>query len=122
MTIRDKLTTKGGNRGYSMVRSKYVKGPDGFGKVITLARETLIGRNGGKDPGRDVVAAHKDFGAHHSKDVKDQEATFKSRSWNTSESNMNRDAGISATDKLKLKNYQAPANKKKNLKDIIKKK
>ena len=31
MTIKDKVTTKGGNRAYAMVRSKYVKGPDGYG-------------------------------------------------------------------------------------------
>ncbi len=114
MTIKDKTTGEGGNRGYKMVRSKYLKGPDGHGRVITAAREALIAKNGGKDPGENVVAAHKNFGAHHGDD---QVATWQSRSWNTAESNMNRKDGISATDKLKLKSY----NKKKDAKKLTEK-
>lgn len=118
MTIKEKVTTKGGNIGYKMTRSRYIKGKDGYGAVITVARENLIKANGGKDPGTNVVAAHANFGAHNGKD---QKAKWASRAWNTAESNMNRADGISASDKLKLKNYQAPKTKR-NLKEIVKKK
>lgn len=103
MTIKENTTGRGGNVGYKMVRSKFVKGKDGYGKVITAAREQLLKSNGGKDPGPDVVAAHKNFGAHHGDD---QISKWKSRAWNTAESNMHRKDGISATDKMRLKKYK----------------
>jgi len=122
MTIREDVTTRGGNVGYNMTRSKYVRGKDGYGRVITTAREALIKANGGKDPGPNTVAAHAKFGSHFG-GADDQKAKWASRSWNTSESNMNRGSGgISASDKLRLKNYQPPSKPKKNLKEIIKKK
>jgi hypothetical protein len=106
MTIKDKLTTKGGNRSYSMTRSKIAIDPKtGYGKVVTLARETLM-RKLGRDPGPNVVAAHKSFGAHHSHNPEEQQASFKSRAYNTAESNMNRDHGISMSDKIKLRKYK----------------
>lgn len=80
---RRSLTAQG--RGYKLVRSKHVKGPDGYGKIMSLARENLIHKNGGKDPGKDVVAAHYEPGAHFEKDG--GKARFKSRGWNTSSSN-----------------------------------
>lgn len=119
MTIRLPTTTRGGATGYRMVRSRYVKDKSGYGKVISTAREELIKKNGGKDPGPNTVAAHKSFGSHFGGD-KDQESSWATRGWNTSESNMNRAGGLSATDKLKLKRYKSPVKEKKSLKDIIK--
>ena len=87
--IRDKLTTKGGNRGYLMQRSRVSKGPDGYGKVVSVAREKLMQKLG-KDPGEDVVAMHKEFGSHFEKDG--GKASFGSRASNTAESNKNRAA------------------------------
>lgn len=85
MTIKDKKTTAGGNRGYKMVRSKNVKGPDGYGKVITKARENMISKGGGKDPGYNVTANHTTGGAHHEEDGgKFRKGT---RAENTAESN-----------------------------------
>ena len=104
-----------------MVRSKYVKGPDNYGKVIPLAREILIKKNNGVDPGPKIVAAHKNFGSHFGTDAKDQEADFKSLSWNSAQSNMHRDKdGYTATDKIRMKNYKDPEKKKKTLKEIVK--
>lgn len=113
MAIKDNTTGKGGNRGYTMVRSKFVKGKDSYGKVITLARELLIKKNGGKDPGKDVVAAHKEFGAHHSKDPSEQKAEWQTREWNSSQMGRNRD-GISALDKIKLKQAEREKPKAKS--------
>ena len=64
MAKKDKTTGNGGNRGYKMVRSKVVKGPDGYGKVITKAREQLL-RKLGYDPGYNKVAMHEKGGSHH---------------------------------------------------------
>lgn len=106
MTIKESTTGRGGNIAYKMVRSKYDIDPKtGWGKVVTLARENLMKASGGKVPGPNVVAAHLTFGAHHGKDSASQKAKWKTRSWNTAESNMHRDGGLSASDKLKLKNY-----------------
>jgi hypothetical protein len=81
---RNSLTAKG--IGYDKVRSKYLKGPDGYGRVISVAREELIKKNGGKDPGKDMVAAHYDPGDHLGE--KDGgRARFKTRGWNTAEAN-----------------------------------
>ena len=82
--IRDKFTTEGGNRAYNMVRSKVVKGKDGYGKVVSVAREKLMQRLG-KDPGEDVVAAHKNGGSHFEKDG--GAFDIASRGENTAESN-----------------------------------
>lgn len=82
--IRDKFTTEGGNRAYNMVRSKIVKGKDGFGKVVSVAREKLM-RKLGRDPGEDVVAAHTKSGSHFEKDGGD--FRIASRGENTAESN-----------------------------------
>jgi len=85
MAIKDKKTTAGGNRGYRMTRSKHVKGPDGYGKVISVAREKMISNNGGKDPGYNVTANHTTGGSHHEKDGgKFRKGT---RAQNTAESN-----------------------------------
>jgi hypothetical protein len=80
---RNSLTAKG--IGYYMVRSKFLKGPDGYGRVISKARENLIAKNGGKDPGKDVVAAHLSPGAHLEKSG--GAAKFKTRGENSTESN-----------------------------------
>lgn len=86
MAIRDKFTTAGGSRAYGKeVRSKFVKGKDGYGKVITKAREALIARNGGKDPGYNIVAAHLTPGSHFEKDG--GAARKATRGENTAESN-----------------------------------
>lgn len=82
---RHSLTAKG--VGYDMVRSKYLKGPDGYGAVISELREKLIAKNGGKDPGVNTVAMHKYPGAHRGKSAKDLMGKFGSRGLNTSDSN-----------------------------------
>lgn len=87
MSIRDKVTSNGGSRAYSMVRSKISKGPDGYGKVISVAREKLLQKLG-RDPGVNTVAMHKEFGSHFEKDG--GAAKWGSRSDNTAESNKNR--------------------------------
>jgi hypothetical protein len=80
---RKSLTAKG--VGYRKVRSKHTKGKDGYGKVIIEARERLIARNKGKDPGKDTVAAHYSGGPHFEKGG--GRARFLSRAKNTAESN-----------------------------------
>ena len=87
MAIRDKKTTNGGSRGYKMVRSKIAKGKDGYGKMVTLAREKMMKRLG-YDPGPNVTANHTKGGSHHEKDG----GKFKkgTRSENTAESNRKR--------------------------------
>lgn len=109
MTIKDKTTGAGGNRGYRMVRSKISKGKDGYGKMVTEAREKLMQKLG-YDPGYNVVAAHKNFGAHHGKD---QEAEWQSRSWNTAQSDFNHDGHLSVADKIKLNKYKKDKPKPK---------
>lgn len=94
MTIRDKTTGEGGNRAYSMVRSKLVKGKDGYGKVISLAREKMLSllKAKGVDPKsvkKDTVAGHmtKDGkhadGAQHSKNPADHIVKAVSRAENS---------------------------------------
>jgi hypothetical protein len=85
--IRDKLTTKGGNRGYEMIRSKISKGPDNYGKVVTVEREKMM-KKMGKDPGVDVVAMHETFGSHFNN--KGDPFHPGTRSENTAESNKHR--------------------------------
>ena len=117
MAIKDKLTTHGGSRGYNEVRSKYVKGKDHYGKVITQARENLIASDPKhRDPGPETVASHVNFGAHHGSD---QDAYWATRGRNTAESNMNRADGISPTDKLKLKMYKSPTEEPKKFMEKI---
>lgn len=82
--IRDKFTTEGGNRAYNMVRSKVVKGKDGYGKVVSVAREKLMQRLG-RDPGEDMVAEHKNGGSHFEKDG--GAADWGTRADNTADSN-----------------------------------
>lgn len=84
MAIRDKLTTKGGNRAYRMVRSKISKDENGYGKVVSVARERMMQKLG-KDPGYNIVAAHDHSGSHFEKDG--GEADPATRAENTSDSN-----------------------------------
>ncbi len=84
MTIRDKVTTEGGNRGYRMMRSKIAKDKNGYGKVVSVAREKLMQKLG-KDPGYNVVAAHDKPGSHFEKDGGEFDPA--TRSENTAESN-----------------------------------
>jgi len=81
---RNSDTAKGGGYGYHLVRSKILKGKDGYGKVISVDREKMV-KKLGRDPGPDVVVQHKEGGAHKDKDGDD----FKigTRSENTAESN-----------------------------------
>lgn len=111
MTIKDKVTTAGGNRGYKMQRSQVLKGPDGYGRVVTAARERLLQKLG-KDPGKDMVASHVNPGSHHGAD---QDSYWATRGRNTAESNMNRKDGISVEDKIRLKNYKSPKEEPKKL-------
>lgn len=87
MGIRDKVTSNGGSRAYYMVRSKVSKGPDGYGKVISAAREKLLQKLG-RDPGVDTVAMHKEFGSHFEKSG--GAADWGTRAENTAESNKHR--------------------------------
>lgn len=96
MTIRDKVTTEGGNRGYRTVRSKIAKDKNGEGKRVTMARERLMQKLG-YDPGYNKVAAHKSGGSHFEKNG--GAAELKSRSENTAESNKARKKKLS--EKLK---------------------
>jgi hypothetical protein len=82
---RKSETAKG--RGYHLVRSKFVKGKDNYGKIVTSLREKLLAANGGKDPGPDVVAMHKFPGAHKGTTGKDMMGKFGSRASNTASSN-----------------------------------
>ena len=82
--IRDKVTTNGGNRAYNMVRSKIVKGKDGYGKVVSAARERMMEKLG-RDPGYNTVAAHDRGGSHFEKNG--GEFDVASRAENTAESN-----------------------------------
>jgi len=70
---------------YKQVRSKYVKGADGYGKKVTPLRERLIARNGGKDPGKDVVAAHTKPGPHPGDSGDDVRGRFESREKNSAD-------------------------------------
>jgi hypothetical protein len=70
---------------YKQIRSKHVKGADGYGKKVTPLREKLIEQNGGKDPGYNVVAAHTKPGPHPGDKGDDIRGKFKSRRKNSSE-------------------------------------
>lgn len=85
--IKDKTTGNGGHRAYDMVRSKISKGKDGYGKMVSRAREALMQKLG-KDPGEDVVAMHKNSGSHFEKNG--GAASWGSRADNTAESNKKR--------------------------------
>lgn len=87
MTIRDDKTSAGGNRAYRMVRSKVAKGKDGYGKVVSVAREKLMEKLG-RDPGVDTVAEHKSNGSHFEKNG--GAAAWGSRADNTADSNRDR--------------------------------
>lgn len=76
-----------GSEYYKMVRSKTVKGPDGYGKVISVDREKMINKLG-KDPGKNTVVMHKKFGIH--KNPKGEDFKIGTRAENTAESNKNR--------------------------------
>jgi hypothetical protein len=81
-------STGGGGISYAMVRSKVSRGKDGYGKVVSLARERLMQKLG-RDPGVDTVAAHYEPGAH--KEADGGKARFESRGENTAESNTKRE-------------------------------
>jgi len=99
MAIKDKVTTKGGNRGYRMVRSKIAKGKDGYGRMISQEREEMLQKLG-RDPGPNVVAMHKEFGSHHSPLIEKWKKG--TRGENTAESNKHR-AKIRFQDKVKAR-------------------
>ncbi len=96
MAKRDAKTTKGGNRAYKMVRSKVSKGKDGYGKVVSAAREKLMQKSG-KDPGYNTVAKHEKDGSHFEEDG--GKAKFGSRASNTADANKKR----KFSDKIKEK-------------------
>jgi len=88
MAIRDKKASNGGGRAYKMTRSKISKGKDGYGKVVSVAREKLM-RRLGYDPGKNTVAMHKEAGSHHDKDGGKTKG-WGTRGENTAESNRKR--------------------------------
>jgi hypothetical protein len=75
---------------YDKVRSKFVKGKDGYGAVIAVARERLLAKNGGKDPGSDMVAFHVEGGSHRNGKSNDEKAIWASKGDNSRESNYRR--------------------------------
>lgn len=96
MAKKDAKTTNGGGRAYRMVRSKVAKGKDGYGKVVSVAREKLMEKLG-KDPGYNTVAKHEKDGSHFEKDG--GKAKWGSRASNTSDANKKR----KFSDKIKEK-------------------
>jgi hypothetical protein len=88
---------------YRKVRSKFVKDESGkYGRVVTVAREKLIEKNGGKDPGPDVIAFHTEGGSHWG-DKGDDKAIWSTKAQNTAESNMRRAGKKKSEIKKKLK-------------------
>lgn len=88
---RAKRASDTGRGIYSKIRSKFIKGPDGYGAVISKARENLIAKNGGKDPGPNVVAHHLAGGSSYGNTMEeDSNSAFVSKSDNTRESNWRR--------------------------------
>jgi hypothetical protein len=76
---------------YDKVRSKFVKEKGtNYGAVISVARERLIARNGGKDPGSDMVAFHVEGGSHRNGKSNDEKAIWASKGDNSRESNYRR--------------------------------
>ncbi len=124
MAIHEKTTAKGGNIGFRMVRSKYVTGPDGYGKTINIARENLIAADPKhRDPGPNVVASHFSPGSHWKKSD-DQKARWQTREWNSAEMGMMQGkgkAGLSVADKIKLKQLenQKPKAKVRSISEKI---
>ena len=79
---RNSDTAKG--KGYKLMRSKHVKGKDGYGKIVQADREKHMDKNGGKDPGPNKVIAHKSAGSHKKPG---DSYEVKTRGENTAESN-----------------------------------
>lgn len=86
----------GGNKAYDMTRSKIVKGKDGYGAVITKAREDVLqeikarkGLAAAKKAGENsnLVARHRKPGAHKGDAAGDESAYLGTRGDNTTESN-----------------------------------
>ena len=67
MTIKDKVTSEGGNRGYSMVASKWYKNKNGKPAVVTTAREEMMDRLG-RALRSDEIVHHETPGSHSGKD------------------------------------------------------
>jgi hypothetical protein len=86
-SIAEHTATAGGGISYREVRSKISRGKDGYGKVVSVAREKMMQKLG-KDPGKDIVAAHKNPGAHREKGGGAAEP--RPRGENTAESNKKR--------------------------------
>ena len=90
------VASAGGGLSYDMVRSKIVKGRDGYGAVITKAREDMLqeikARKGlaeAKKVGENynLVARHRKPGAHRNDAVGDETAYLGTRGANSRESN-----------------------------------
>lgn len=79
---RNSETAKG--RGYKLVRSKHLKGSDGYGRIVQADKERHLDNNGGRDIGKDKVIAHKSAGSHK---TPGDDYTVKTRGENTAESN-----------------------------------
>lgn len=82
------VSSSGGGSAYTQVRSKIAKDYKGDPAMVTLAREKLLQKLG-YDPGKNMVAAHKQPGEHHEKDG--GAVVLKSRAENTAESNKKRE-------------------------------
>lgn len=95
---RNSATAKGL---YDKVRSKWVKGADGYGAVISVAREKLLDKSHGKAP-EGAVAFHLQGGAHNNHSTADEGAIWSTKGQNTAESNMRRAGESEASIKKKL--------------------
>jgi hypothetical protein len=83
-SLRDKVTTEGGSRGYHMTASKIAKDSSGNPQVVTVEREKMMQKLG-YDPGYNVVAMHKTGGSHFNE--KGDPFTKGTRAQNTADSN-----------------------------------
>jgi hypothetical protein len=87
---------------YTKVRSKFEKGADGYGKVITLAREKAMEASGGSLPKGSAV--HHKSGSKAGADNKKDDMDFgvMTKGENTAESNMRRAGRTKAYIRKKL--------------------
>jgi len=83
---RNSDTAKG--KGYKLIRSKHLKGKDGYGRIVQADREKEMDKSNGKKLGKNKVIAHKSPGSHKSPG---DSYEVKTRGENTAESNRIRD-------------------------------
>jgi hypothetical protein len=90
MTIKDRVTTEGGGRGYSMIASKWYKNKNGKPAVVTTAREEMMDKLG-RPLKTDEIVHHATPGSHSGKEQGELAVT--TRGENTATSNRLRKNG-----------------------------